>query len=378
MRFAILALLLLSLTVEKTVAFLPSHQLSANRPSSTSRFAAAEEPGIWTTKNDFRTFMNQCTIQSFLFLVSQMRDVHTVAWVEDFTQPTIILRRSDMARNVENYQTGEFVEPDEDEQRAKLLHYHGLGAMDETIFENWDNYFLDLLKEDKEEWTVESTRAHIPTYDMEINPASLCARMISVREQIAKEWVNDLGVMAKMSRRVMESYFEKLREQQEAGLRDTIVKIERQDILFLEWDPNEDSDFAPSPLRKGNFDLLVLLTTQEAVHRILNDREQLEGPALVSHTFLKEFYSERLPTHFIGGQRYGRADEFLEELMSTPPSMITTQGMNSLVDPMRVAQMILKKREDVALEWQEISRGSPDEHFGIRRMMLNKLMGISD
>ena len=49
---------------------------------------------------------------------------------------------------------------------------------------------------------------------------------------------------------------------------------------------------------------------------------------------------------------------------------------SAFIDPMRVTEMILTEREGVALEWQAISRGSPDEHFGIRRIMLNKLMGI--
>jgi hypothetical protein len=351
--------------------------------------------GTWTTKNDFRTFLNQCTVQSFLFLVRQMRDVQTVAWLEEFTQPTVLLRQSELERDqLENYQTGEFVEPsakpNNDETAtasepvlsSKLLRYHGLGAMNTTRFPTWESYFLDLLQEKKEVWTIQSTKAHIPTYDLEINPPSLCGRMISVREQIAKEWAKDLGVIASMSRRVMESYFEKLRQQSDGGHpADGAIHIERQaiqDLLFLEWSPDEGSDLAPSPLRQGNFDLLVLMTTQEAIHRVLNKKEQIEAPSdAASCHFLETFYSERLPTHFIGGQRYGRSDEFLEELLSTPPSMITLDSERSaFIDPMRVTEMILTEREGVALEWQAISRGSPDEHFGIRRIMLNKLMGI--
>ena len=338
--------------------------------------------------------MNQCTIQSFLFLVRQMRDVQTVAWLESFTQPTIIFRRSELARELENYQTGEFVEPTQDNDggsggdanqmvASKLLRYHGLGAMNTTRFPTWDSYFLELLKEPKEVWTIQSTKAHIPTYELEINPASLCGRMLSVREQISKEWALDLGVIASMSRRAMELYFEKVRHQSDEERKgdDVAIRIERmaiQDMLFLEWSPNEGSDLAPSPLRQGNFDLLVLLTTQEAIHRILNDKERLEGPTdAVMHKFLEDFYSERLPTHFIGGQRYGRSNEFLDELLSVPPRIVTyNKGLSAFIDPTRVAEMILVERENVALEWQSISRGSPDEHFGIRRMMLNKLMGI--
>lgn len=361
--------------------------------SSSNNDNGAPRKGIWATKNDFRTFLNQCTIQSFLFLVRQMRDVQTVAWLEGFTRPTILFRRSELASELENYQTGVFVEPSQDDDddsgdanqmlSSKLLRYHGLGAMNTTRFPTWESYFLELLKEPKEIWTIQSTKAHIPTYELEINPASLCGRMISVREQISKEWALDLGVIATMSRRAMELYFEKVRLQSGQGNRDdeVAIRIERmaiQDMLFLEWSPNEGSDLAPSPLRQGNFDLLVLLTTQEAIHRILNDKERLEGPAdAVTHKFLEDFYSERLATHFIGGQRYGRSNEFLEELLAVPPSLITySKGLTAFVDPIRVTEMILMERESVALEWQGISRGSPEEHYDIRRMMLNKLMGI--
>ena len=89
-----------------------------------------------------------------------MRDVQTVAWLEEFTQPTVLFRQSELERDqLENYQTGEFVEPsakpNNDETAtasepvlsSKLLRYHGLGAMNTTRFPTWESYFLDLLQE---------------------------------------------------------------------------------------------------------------------------------------------------------------------------------------------------------------------------------------
>ena len=239
---------------------------------------------------------------------------------------------------------------------------------------------MELLKEPTEVWTIQSTKAHIPTYELEINPASLCGRIITVREQIAKEWVVDLGMIASMSRRALDLYFERVRREGKSGS-DAALRMGRlaiQDLLFLEWSPNQGSDLALSPLRQGKFDLLMLWTTQEAIHRILNDKDWLEDPAdAIAHKFLEEFYAERLPTHFIGGQQYGRSNEFLEELLSVPPRILRLkEGLRALVDPMKVAEMILVEREAVSLEWHGISRGSPDEHFGIRKIMLNWLMGI--
>jgi hypothetical protein len=362
------------------IAFSSFQGRSSREPSPEHR--------VWKTQNDFRTFLNQCTIQSFLFLIHQMRDIQTVAWLEDFTQPTILFRTSDLAYDLEYYTTGSFVDPSSKSESSnaltsKLLRYHGLGAMNTTRFPNWESYFLELLKEPKEIWRIESPRPHIPSYDLEINPASLCARLLSVREQIAKEWSYDLGVVANMSREIVKSYFEKIRLNEESGLNsEDKLRLERlniQDILFLDWNPNPESDLAPSPLRQGNFDLLVLLATQEAVHRILNHRKSMKELNSVLYTVLEEYYLEKMPTHFMAGQNYGRYNDFLQGLLSLPPSVrnspVGDKG-NVLVDPIGIVEIILKERESVALEWQAISRDTPNEHFGIRRQMLNKLMGI--
>lgn len=376
MRITVLSLLCsLLVSFQTAVSFIPVQPLSQR--SLTSVFAssdAEQQETIWTTKNDFRTFLNQCTIQSFLFLIRQMRDIQTVMFIEEYTEPSIEFRTHELANDLNNYQTGEFVEPSQEEQQksSKLLRYHGLGALNMTLFPTWETYFLELLKKDKEVWKITSPKPHVPDYDWEVNPASLCTRMISVREQIAKEWVRDLEVIANLGGQVMESYWDSIRN---AGSVDPT--IERQfSLLFLEWDPNEDSDFAPSPLRKGNFDLLELLTTQEAIHRLLNDKERAEGDAAVANKVLEDFYFERLGSHFTGGQRYSRANDFLSELLATPPSTITVGGTTALIDTMGLAENILHKRQEVALEWREIARGSPEEHYDIRRSMLNKLMGI--
>jgi hypothetical protein len=161
----------------------PSIAVSMNQARSSGE--PSQEHRIWKTQNDFRTFLNQCTVQSFLFLINQLRDIQTVAWLEDFTQPTILFRTSDLAYDLEFYTTGSFLDPSSKSEKSndlssKLLRYHGLGAMNTTRFPNWESYFLELLKEPKEIWRIESSRPHIPSYDLEINPASLCARLLSV------------------------------------------------------------------------------------------------------------------------------------------------------------------------------------------------------
>ena len=116
---------------------------------------------------------------------------------------------------------------------------------------------------------------------------------------------------------------------------------------------------------------------------------------MVNRKYLKEFYIERLYKHFKGNiGKYGRADDFFEELMLTPPRMIlinehVDENYNSedcieecvahFMDPLGLAEMVVRERAEVALEWSEltndvISKGT--DQLELRKQMLNRMMGI--
>lgn len=260
----------------------------------------------------------------------------------------------------------------EPRKSSKLLQYHGLAALNSTLFPTWNSYFEELLKQPSESFIVESSSSHIPDYEFDIDPSSLCSRIISVREQIAKEFVRDLQVIAEMGANTLEWYWENLRQKQ--GDNEASVTFQRENLMYLELNVDERSDLAPSPLRRGNFDLLVLLATQESIHRVLNDETRQNGPERATNEFLRAFYNDRMH-YFHGPQKYGRADDFLEELLSTSPRMITVaEGATHLIDPTRIAEIILEEREDIALEWKELAAESPKEHMEIQRMRLNRMM----
>jgi hypothetical protein len=327
----------------------------------------------WVLPNGFDLFLTQCSIQSFLFLCKSLRDPQTVLWVEDFTQSSIRQKKRHG-----------YAAPSGGTGNSKLLNYHGLAALNTTLFPTWDSYFSKLLEQPMEIFIIESHSAYVPEYELEIKPASLCARIVSVREQIAREWIRDLDVIAAMGGHTLASYWESLRERREESTDDvaggnTPVKLPRENLFFLELNVNDDSDYAPSPLRKGNFDLLVLLSTQESIHRVLNDPDRQSGIDRVTNYYLRSFYAQRLVSHFSGAQRYGRADDFLEELLGTAPSVVTlSDGATTLIDTHSIAEMVLKEREAVALEWKELSRNVPQEHMEIKRLQLNLLMGIAN
>mmetsp|Transcript_59065 Transcript_59065/g.175619 ORF Transcript_59065/g.175619 Transcript_59065/m.175619 type:complete len:209 (+) Transcript_59065:808-1434(+) len=208
--------------------------------------------------------------------------------------------------------------------------------------------------------------------------------MLSVREQIAREFAKDLGSIAEMGKDIFHSYWNQVEKMRGEGLANegsgtTGKSFDRQQLMFLEWDPYYGDDDAPSPLRKGNYDLLVLMCTQESIHRLIRDGVKVEDESAAqvgaNTLFLRNFYVERLDSHFAGNLRYARSDEFLEELFLA--HLKVSDGGDTLnADPLTIAEAILMEREQVALEWKEVASQSPQEHMEIRKLQLNKMMGL--
>jgi hypothetical protein len=393
-------------------AFVPSE--TVGRPSSlqkrsielppllSSSRPPPEEPPLQDYNNeipeaaDFRQFLNQCAIQSFLFLLTQTRDPHTIKWLDSFTRPTMGPYGSNEIESPLQQQG--FVETDK-RLNSRLLQYHGLSAMNTTIFKTWDSYFKLLLQEPPTQIHVTSNNPLVREFVIDISPPSLCSRILSVRSQISNEWVRDLQVIAQMGSQIFYSYWDNLEQErnEKKGANEMITEsdtaptsgwipvpplssqersagFERISLLFLEWDPNEDSEYAPSPLRKGNFDLLLLLTTQEAIRRILLQQKDLAGIQ-----YLKSFYNDRKEQYFSRGSgRYGRADDFLEQLMLSPPSIVLEKYSEEtvLIDPLRLAEVIVLERQLVCNEWAKIAKQSPEEHMEIQKLQLDRMMNM--
>ena len=364
----------------------------------------------WKLRNDFPTFLNQVTVQTFLFVVGSLRDPHTVRWIDTFTQPvfpninhtsarltgTTTATTTMMKGNYDSDSSNDDYSITHPHGKAptRLLIFHGIGCMNTTAFPHWMSYYEQLLARPIESYIIQSHNGYAPDYEMEINPASLCTRMISVREQIAKELAHDLGIVARMGYHIMDGFWDywddhttdestsaskssSSSSSPAATTGDRITmssgadakrRLPSHNLAFLDYSLVGSNDMAPSPLRKGNFDLVVLLATQESICRILNNQqfEDLKTERNIYRQFLQDFYTERLESHFMGIQRYGRADDFLEELLFSVGTAV--------VDPVRLTEIILREREQVALEWQAMCQDVPQDHIAIKRIQLDKLM----
>merc|ERR1719491_1358645 len=149
--------------------------------------------------------------------------------------------------------------------------------------------------------------------------------ILSVREQLASEWLKDLDVLMDANDRILDSFFDTNRNRRNAG---EVASME--DWSFVRTAANlmnDSSRFAvtiSSPFRRSNFDLMYNLCTQAAIHRILRERKAANREREVSFIFLRDFYTGRAEEYFDGDLQSGRADDFIDDLLQTSPSILST------------------------------------------------------
>ena len=264
-------------------------------------------------------------------------------------------------------------------------------------------------------------------YSLDIRPASLVQRLLGVRMQLANEFENDLDIVRIVDGMIMKSYFSrlKLKEQQQYDDDDVLEGEEKvgtssssttttsfafdrisDDILtnFTEYQSLGSSSSSSTPFRRGNFDLLYSLCTQAASHRLLRELQQSSSASSSSSNYddtknnnyndnatyqwFKKFYIENVPIYFDGDQKFGRADEYLNALLNTPPSLIemspsASSSLSSsdydygLIDPLQITQRIITIRSTIANEWQGMMREVTTDHGILNDVLFRVMMGRS-
>ena len=208
-----------------------------------------------------------------------------------------------------------------------------------------------------------------------------------MREQIAKEWVEDLDVLSEANNQILDSYFANVRARREMdkGQGEAVggfnaygdeVAFERTAVNLMNDKSRFSTNLSSSPFRRANFDLLYTLCTQAAIHRILREYISAEEEYAIAFQFLRRFYTDRAVDFFDGYLSFGRADEFIDELLQTAPSLWTTDQGNKqgLADPLGTAETIIRMRNQVATEWKDLMRDVPDSHIRIKQAILSQRM----
>lgn len=378
-------------------------------------FGSNGDDVIPAADRDLRLFVTQRCIQSFMFLLASTRDLHTVSWLDDFIQPITVNNYWDEDDDLKPG-SGDTFRASDKGLGSKLLNYHGLSALNTTMFPTWDSFFTTLLEQPDTVLMIKTPKElgirSYSEFDIDIEPARLCTRILSVREQIAREMTKDLKRIANMGQLIFNSYWQNAKDRKDTTKQtkgstsgdddeSSPFGFDRPGPMYMTFDPQDDDALAPSPLRKGNFDLLYNLITQNAVLQLLQSKDGVvvgedEIQNRASQSFLSKFYQDRLITHFVGSQWYGKGDDFIEELILGSPIMMS-KNEGSLednedesdeskisttppfvVEPMRIAEQILLKRDKLALEWMDIMQAAPSEHTDIRKLQLSRLTGVAE
>ena len=371
-------------------------------PIDYERYKSALEHN--TRRTDVRIFLTQRAIQSFINLLITCRDPHTVRWLE--VRKTALawsyLAKGDKAVCVRRRGSliripfFSFLALQNRYNFSNLEKYHGTGAFNLTEYGTWDAILLDMLQQPPDVVVVSARRRgrghggwsknnpyledRFVEFEIDIEPPSLVTRILSVRQQISDEWVTDLETLQTINGQILASYNER-----QTQMRDEESAFDRNAVYYMNNKIMEESETdarASSPFRKSNFDLLALLATQEALHRVLRSYHDAGEERSVSRDWLRQFYTLRLRRYFDGDGEYHRADDFLQELLMTPPSALelpsssVTQAQIGLVDPLRIAQDLLKVRADVIEEWRTIMRDAvPSNHMELQKSILAVRMG---
>ncbi|GMH97512.1 hypothetical protein TrST_g9260 [Triparma strigata] len=262
------------------------------------------------------SFLHQRTLQTFLFLLKQTRDPHTVRYLETFANCT------------------------------GLSSYHGLhGVTAENEFYNSlistppSTITISARKNQIQGWSKYNPHLGVEYVDfnIDVNPLQLASRLLKIREQVRKEIEHDLQVIIEWESIIMSSYTSNLKDK-------TTEIFSKLDYRALENDYVQTS--GQSPLRISTFDLLLNLVTHHSVVNLLEKSSDSSSSA-----FLKEYYNERIHW-FNGPQPYDRSHDFLTGIFTTSPTVSKSEsGKMELTDTRMVGEAVLKERSRVC-EWK--------------------------
>jgi len=262
-----------------------------------------------------------------------------------------------------------------------LSRYHGFRGLKLP----WRDFLLALLKDQPHSVVVKKPARKQGTpgnpfvaqkffeYTEQVQPSAIGRRLMIVRESVASEMQEDMRLIAQENERILEDY--KLNSLRSSNTTNEKSRSSVSDIL-CDHDPAFNSN---TPFRGGTFDLLSSMSTYFAV-RIC----AAESPSQREKEWLESFISDK-GDRFMNDAvpRYYTGRKFLKLLMESPP-ILFTQSSNLrrdpeafstssfvAVEPMAIADRVMKVREEIGHLWTESLNDIRDEHTEIQREFLS-------
>jgi len=250
--------------------------------------------------------------------------------------------------------------------------------------------------------------------DLDVDPKSLATRLLAVREQIALEFVEDLTLIWKADKTLLTDLMVWAEESGESRASDNgkegVVSMPSSNAINMHHEilAYSSSGKASSSFRKGNMDLLYNLSTQAAIHRLLKqlmsdecnidnkwrraDRASIRTYNKMCFRWLRDFYVARVGHFFDGDLPFGRADDFfkewlqqssfriLDETRTAPTSAGSGEALSNKnkVDPLRLAEEMVRIRSDIVMEWRKTCRLVPEEDHGWIKLLIMEKRAADD
>lgn len=119
------------------------------------------------------------------------------------------------------------------------------------------------------------------------------------------------------------------------------------------------------------------LCTHKAAHDLLR---QLKDESLndeLTYEWFKDFYSKYVSEYFDGDQAYGRADDFMDELLKTQPFFVEPPdgSTDGLINPLVLAERLIGIRSEIVEEWKELMAEVKEEHIWLQDSLIRIMMG---
>lgn len=196
------------------------------------------------------------------------------------------------------------------------------------------------------------------TYDVEIIPRKLALRVLEARRQIAEELTSDIPSLARESSRQLELYRQRVVGDDPASMTASLLNLPSYSVK------------SGSPFRSANFDLVKNYTLYlgiGAVVKQLFNSGTSEGDADWMAEFFMTHGRELIQPH---RGVWGRADEVVEKLLMTAPSV---RG-GALFDPALLTERVLEMRGKCAEVWISAMReAEADQTELIGRVLENEI-----
>lgn len=281
---------------------------------------------------------------------------------------------------------------------AQLAAQHGRSILHShrgMLNVQWDEFMLSMFSAPEETHQIEvvwgfqgggspnnpylqKRKRNVRTYTDTVRPAQVAGSVLSIREELAAEWRNDLALLAVDNKELRRHHTEEV-----VHLVDAFEK-EQYAIRPCEYDDSGEDKGDASPLRQASYDLLKNAATAEAL-RIITERLAADAATQHSSGWLRGFAAEHAQTlagHLPAGRgpvsvEWNVARGVLLEMMAQPVVMGTgPDGAARFLDPLALADATMQLRAKIAAEWIAECERTTDEHLALARRRLEQRLFV--